>query len=72
MSADNAIIVMEYHGEWFIWHELSVHRNRFKPPKNAVAYKIKTQAIAYANGLRDGIGLVEYGIIVVESSISDT
>jgi hypothetical protein len=71
VSADNAIIVMESLGWWEVWHELKPHRDIRNPPKKTKAWKYKTQAMAYAEGLKDGLGNVEYGIIVKERARSD-
>lgn len=72
MKNDNAIIVMEMLGWWQVWHEtLNARRNITKAPYGAEEWEYKTQAMAYAKGLLDGIGKVEHGIIVLERDRSD-
>lgn len=64
MSANNAIIIKRIKSGWAVWHELNPDSPRM--PKKAKKIVNEDNAMWYAIGLCDGLGIVEYGIMYVE------
>jgi len=64
MSANNAIIIKRIKSGWAVWHELNPDSPRM--PKKAKKIVKLDDAIWYALGLQDGLGVVECGIRVNE------
>jgi len=64
MSANNAICIKKLKIGYAVWHELNPDEPRM--PKKAKKIVNANDAMWYAIGLQDGIGVVEYGIIDVE------
>jgi hypothetical protein len=64
MSANNAICVKRLKTGYAVWHELNPDKP--KMPKKAKRIVNEDNAMWYAIGLCDGLGIVEYGIMYVE------
>ena len=70
MSADNMIYVRKVNKHWRVWMAFAVGEDDERgpmPPKKAVRYDTRRLAMAYAHGLEQGLGIVEYGIIELPS-----
>ena len=64
MSANNAICIKKLKTGYAVWHELNPDKP--KVPRGARHIVNEDNAMWYAIGLQDGIGVVEYGIMYVE------
>ncbi len=63
MSANNAVCIKKLKVGYAVWHELNPDKP--KMPKKAKIIN-EDNAVWYAMGLCDGLGIVEYGIQFVE------
>jgi len=64
ISADNAIFIMPWGDEWFVWHG-SLSADYYEPASFEHGFLTKKEASEFAHGLHDEIGYVEGGIICV-------
>jgi hypothetical protein len=70
MSADNAIFIMPWGDEWFVWHG-SLSADYYEPASFEHGFLTKKEASKFAHGLHDEIGYVEGGIIHVNKGAQE-
>ena len=66
MSADNYIAVQKIGRSWHVWHESASNEMPFVPLDRSEEFRMKSKAIRYAAEMEEDIGIVEYGISILD------
>lgn len=64
MSADNAIFVMEWFCEWYVWHG-SLSADYYEPASFEDFFGTEEEAVKFAHEYVDKLGYVEGGVIFI-------
>jgi hypothetical protein len=70
LSADNAIFLQEWGGEWFVWHG-SLSADYYEPASFENGFQTEKEASDFAHDLHDEISCIEGGIIHVDKEAQE-